>query len=378
MHARGARFERREAVDRPHVAIAVAVPVDADAAAHLVDDLSREVTTARAPAGVAWPTVSAMQMRDAPARIAVVNRRRSVSGSERVVSSVTYITSRPWLTPNDDGLLRAPLQVVDRPVLRVAADGARPDEAAAFDRQPDALRRRRRSAATSLTTVRAAQFGRIFSFDVDDLARQPLDVADDVRAGAGQADVGGVDADLVEQPQDAELLIDGRRAHRRRLQPVAQRLVVEHDDRRRAARRVAIPVVDECLVHDASASPRLHWHAAQPATRTTPPQSRPCWTDRRIAGRMISSTVTACPCPASAVALQRDVAPCAGGGHAILHDREDDKRGQRGRDDDDRARPHSHQFDYTAPMRWSGHLRGSRASGLDRTLLATRRSQAHP
>ena len=59
------------------------------------------VTTARAPAGVAWPTVSAIQMRDAPARMAVVNSRRSVSGSERVVSSVTYITSRPWLTPNE-------------------------------------------------------------------------------------------------------------------------------------------------------------------------------------------------------------------------------------------------------------------------------------
>ena len=55
-------------------------------------------TTARAPAGVEWPTVSAMQMREAPARIAVRNSRRSVSGSERVVSSVTYITLKPCLT----------------------------------------------------------------------------------------------------------------------------------------------------------------------------------------------------------------------------------------------------------------------------------------
>ena len=45
---------------------------------------------------------------------------------------------------------------------------------------------------------------------VDDLAGQPLDVLDDVRAGAGQADVGGVDADAIEQVQDAQLLVDGR------------------------------------------------------------------------------------------------------------------------------------------------------------------------
>ena len=46
-------------------------------------------TTAAAPAGVAWPTVSAMHTRDAPARIAVEYSLRSVSGSARVVSSVT-------------------------------------------------------------------------------------------------------------------------------------------------------------------------------------------------------------------------------------------------------------------------------------------------
>ena len=57
------------------------------------------LTTARAPAGVACPTVSAMQSRDAPESIAVWNNRRSVSGSDRVVSSVTYITFKPWRTP---------------------------------------------------------------------------------------------------------------------------------------------------------------------------------------------------------------------------------------------------------------------------------------
>ena len=57
-------------------------------------------TTAAAPAGVAWPTVSAMQTRFAPARIAVEYSRRSVSGSARVVSSVTYMTGSPSPTAN--------------------------------------------------------------------------------------------------------------------------------------------------------------------------------------------------------------------------------------------------------------------------------------
>ena len=83
---------------------------------------------------------------------------------------------------------------------------------------------------TSLTTVRAAQLARIFSFAVDDLARQTLDVAHDVRSGARQADVRRVDADLVEEPKDAQLLVDGRRPNRGRLQSVAQRLVVQHHE----------------------------------------------------------------------------------------------------------------------------------------------------
>ena len=58
----------------------------------------------------------------------------------------------------------------------------------------------------SAIVVRAAQLARTFSFGVDDLARQALDVADDVRAGAGQADVGGVDAELVDQVEDLDLL----------------------------------------------------------------------------------------------------------------------------------------------------------------------------
>ena len=83
----------------------------------------------------------------------------------------------------------------------------------------------------SATIVRAAQLARIF--------RRPSAIARasrstsraTLRPGAGQADVGGVDAERVHVVQDLDLLVDRRRPHRRRLQPVAQRLVVEHRDR---------------------------------------------------------------------------------------------------------------------------------------------------
>ena len=88
----------------------------------------------------------------------------------------------------------------------------------------------------SAITVRAAQFGLDAAAAlIDNLARQPFDVADDVRPGAGQADVRRVDAEPVDQVQDLDLLLDRRTAHRRRLQAVAQRLVVQHHRSRRCA-----------------------------------------------------------------------------------------------------------------------------------------------
>jgi len=49
------------------------------------------------------------------------------------------------------------------------------------------------------------------------------------------------------------------------------------------------------------------------------------------------------------VALDGDVASRSGRGDAILHDREDHERRDR-RDEENCARPHRHQFDYTVPL----------------------------
>src|SRR5215212_9346210 len=68
----------------------------------------------------------------------------------------------------------------------------------------------------SFWCVRAAQLGRIRNF------RSAI-------SRAGEADVGGVDAEFVHQVEQLDLALDGRLADRGRLQPVAQRLVVEAD-----------------------------------------------------------------------------------------------------------------------------------------------------
>ena len=56
---------------------------------------STNLTRATAPIGVAWPAVSQSTSACAPKLIAAELSCFTVSGSHRVVSSVTYITSRP-------------------------------------------------------------------------------------------------------------------------------------------------------------------------------------------------------------------------------------------------------------------------------------------
>src|SRR5207237_369684 len=60
-------------------------------------------TSALTPSGVAWPTVSARQIRVAPQAIAAPYNALSASGVARVVSSVTYITGRPCFTADVGG-----------------------------------------------------------------------------------------------------------------------------------------------------------------------------------------------------------------------------------------------------------------------------------
>ena len=71
-----------------------------------------------------------------------------------------------------------------------------------------------------------------------------------MRSGAGQTDVGRVDADRIHEMQNAHFLLERWIGHRRRLQTVAQCLVVEFDLSAAFAQRHlggSVPVVDEIL-----------------------------------------------------------------------------------------------------------------------------------
>ena len=79
---------------------------------------------------------------------------------------------------------------------------------------------------------------------VDDLPREPLHVTNDVRSGTRQTDVCRVDAEAIDQMQDAQLFVDRRHPDGRRLEAVAQGLVVKQDGPR--CRRLSpVPVVNE-------------------------------------------------------------------------------------------------------------------------------------
>ena len=138
--ARRAGVERGDRVDDGEVAIAVAVPVDPDAAAALLDDLADEADDRR---GAGRRRV-ADGVGDADARGAGADRRRvqprSVSGSARVVSSVTYITGSPSPHRERDRLFGQLQQLIERPAFGVLPERARADERAALDRHAGPLR----------------------------------------------------------------------------------------------------------------------------------------------------------------------------------------------------------------------------------------------
>jgi hypothetical protein len=214
VQARGARFHRSQAVDDGEVAIAMAVPVDPDAAAAFVDDRFDEARDR----GRARGRRVSDRVGDAHALGAGANRRR-VQLPERIRRR-----ARRVLRHVHDGqaladrerhrLLGQPQQLLERPVLGVLPDRARPDERAGLDLESSPLRdlddrldvAHERAGRTIRAHAQAA---------FDDRAREPLDVRDDVRARARQADIGGIDGQRIDDLQDVNLLIDVRRVDRR-------------------------------------------------------------------------------------------------------------------------------------------------------------------
>ncbi len=126
------------------------------------------------------------------------------------------------------GVFRGALQEVVGPVFGVAADGAGADEGRHLDGNAGGLHDL--GDRTNVVLMRAGcAVGLDLQLGAADLARQRLAMRLRARARAGQADVEHVDADGFHQVKDLDLLLDGRIADRRRLQPVAQRFVIQQD-----------------------------------------------------------------------------------------------------------------------------------------------------
>ena len=117
-------------------------------------------TSWRTPCGVAWPTVSARQMRPAPHSIAVVYSSRSVSGWDRVVSSVTYMTSRPSETAKVTASSVARRSMLDCQPSAYFRIGELPRKAPTSNRSPVACEISTIGSMSALT-VRAAQLAEI-------------------------------------------------------------------------------------------------------------------------------------------------------------------------------------------------------------------------
>ncbi len=145
---------------------------------------------ATTPIGVACPQVSQMTMAFAPQLMAVVYSRLMVSGSQRVVSSVTYITSRPSDTAYFTAFSVVREQEVVGPVFGVAADGTGADEGCRLNGHAGALDDLGNRANVVLMGAGGA-VGLDFQVGAADLARQRLAMrqlhADRRRAGRCRA-----------------------------------------------------------------------------------------------------------------------------------------------------------------------------------------------
>ena len=132
------------------------------------------------------------------------------------------------------GFFRGLKQEVVGPAFGVAANRTGANEGRGLNVQPGALHDLGDRPDVILVGAGGA-VGANLHLVADDLAGQRLAIRDCARSGAGQSQIERVDAQGFHQMQDLNFLCNRGIAHRRRLQPIAQGLIVEQDLSRRAA-----------------------------------------------------------------------------------------------------------------------------------------------
>src|SRR5579862_8513281 len=161
-----------------------------------------------------------------------------------------------------DGLFRRLQQEVAIPAFRITPDRTRSNERRHFDRQASLLHNLGNRPNVALHRASGA-IGRDLHFVRDDLTSQRRHMLDRARPRSRKSEVKRVDTERLHQVKNFNLLFDGRIAHRRRLEPVAQRLIGEaHRSRQTRRLRIGrIPVVDEVAVHRGKLLLRLFYSA---------------------------------------------------------------------------------------------------------------------
>jgi hypothetical protein len=134
-------------------------------------------------------------------------------------------------------------EIVEAPPFRVLANRAGSDERATLNRQARPLRDLDDWRDVGNERSRGAVGANLHAI-VADGPRQLFDILRDLRPGPGQSDVCRIDAERVHVPENLDPFIDGRRADRRRLQTIPQRLVVQQRLWMTRTDRVVIPVVN--------------------------------------------------------------------------------------------------------------------------------------
>ena len=140
--------------------------------------------------------------------------------------------------------------MIDSPIFDQAANRAGAEKRGGFERPADFFGNFDDGLDVVLMGARRAVRAD-FHARVDNFARESFGVRISARAGAGQADIYGVNAERFHQVQDFDFFTDAGVVDGRILQAVAESFIVEHHAAAGGnfGAGVSVPVVDEFVFH---------------------------------------------------------------------------------------------------------------------------------
>src|SRR5580704_3983343 len=124
------------------------------------------------------------------------------------------------------GFFRGAFEVIDRPILDEATDGAGAEEGCGFEGDAYSLRDLHDGADVGFHRARGTVRANLHAVG-GDFARQGFGVRGGARAGSGQPNIEGIDAERFHQVQDFDFFFDAGIVDRGILQAIAQSFVVE-------------------------------------------------------------------------------------------------------------------------------------------------------